>query len=596
MCTQGANGSYSHQGPATRHDIDLDTSNTADEELYAPVAGTARVHTESAGVNFGYHVNIDLGDGTYVILAHLSRIFITDGEEVTAGSLLGYEGCTGFCNGDHVHIGLHSGDASLKGDRGVSIPVSYEVKNADSSMVIAGDHFTCGGGGVGQTYFSNMPVAMWHPNGTLVKLPNDPKVYLVQDGTARWIVDEDVYHALGYETFDDVVIISDEELACLGTGTPIRDGQPPSHPEYRDGALVKETSRSDVYMITDGVPVPFMDRQTYLLLGFGRHHIAVVPDDALRELFPTIGDCAANGACFTSEIVTKCGGGLDLRLAGTNRGGPSDGADTNAPDASGDSSNTTGSSNPSDPTGPSDVPAGPSDDSDTDGDGVPDRSDNCPLHDNADQGDVDNDGIGDSCDRDIDGDGVLNGDDCNMFDPTIGLCVVDTPADPPADTPPAADPPANDPPPDPPADNPPPADSPPDPPADTPAGPGDTQHTLTIGWTTPFSMSASRITLAGEYRFANGSYGFAWRDLLTVNNASSISMQIQSADIATGDTLRFSVEYVDQNGQISWSCIGPFPPGTPQGRADASLDGTALIVNMADDPTSDGCGLVVRVP
>ncbi|MDH5307524.1 MAG: thrombospondin type 3 repeat-containing protein, partial [Myxococcales bacterium] len=41
-----------------------------------------------------------------------------------------------------------------------------------------------------------------------------------------------------------------------------------------------------------------------------------------------------------------------------------------------------------------DLPA----DDDTDGDGVPDASDNCPVHSNPDQADADGDGVGDVCD------------------------------------------------------------------------------------------------------------------------------------------------------------------------------------------------------
>ena len=55
---------------------------------------------------------------------------------------------------------------------------------------------------------------------------------------------------------------------------------------------------------------------------------------------------------------------------------------------------------------------------DSDGDGIEDSQDNCPNNANANQSDIDNDGIGDACDsqdnRDSDGDGVQNyEDDCS---------------------------------------------------------------------------------------------------------------------------------------------------------------------------------------
>lgn len=48
---------------------------------------------------------------------------------------------------------------------------------------------------------------------------------------------------------------------------------------------------------------------------------------------------------------------------------------------------------------------------DGDGDGVLDHQDNCPLHANADQSDLDGDGAGDACDADRDGDGFTDADE-----------------------------------------------------------------------------------------------------------------------------------------------------------------------------------------
>lgn len=60
---------------------------------------------------------------------------------------------------------------------------------------------------------------------------------------------------------------------------------------------------------------------------------------------------------------------------------------------------------------------------DTDEDGVYDYADNCVLVGNADQADLDGDGIGDACDPDVDGDGydsfANGGTDCNDVDGAI---------------------------------------------------------------------------------------------------------------------------------------------------------------------------------
>jgi hypothetical protein len=56
---------------------------------------------------------------------------------------------------------------------------------------------------------------------------------------------------------------------------------------------------------------------------------------------------------------------------------------------------------------------------DTDGDGVPDFTDNAPFDDNPEQEDFDSDGVGDVADDDIDGDGSPNFDDIDDFNPSV---------------------------------------------------------------------------------------------------------------------------------------------------------------------------------
>jgi hypothetical protein len=75
---------------------------------------------------------------------------------------------------------------------------------------------------------------------------------------------------------------------------------------------------------------------------------------------------------------------------------------------------------------------------DADSDTIPDAVDNCPNTANTDQADLDDDGLGDLCDDDFDGDGIPNAQDLYGSDPTSpfiqiegdnpGNCTVDIPA------------------------------------------------------------------------------------------------------------------------------------------------------------------------
>ena len=385
LCTQGAFGTVSHNTTSTKYDVDLDTSNTLKEELFAPISGTARVHLEDASKNFGLHICIDLGNGYYVILGHMSDILVQDGQEVGVGQLLGHEGCTGYCSGDHVHIGLHKGDASKMGQFGESVPVSYLLADktiGGSPASIASTSVICGIKSLGDPvdghfYTSSLPIAKWHPDGSLVKTPVSSIVYRIDSGQLRNLVTQDVFWSYGYD-FKHVLPMSEQEYACyphgadvnanglveafydpahtlwLVVGTVVNPNRyrvqvratawekvlqswgldyssaklPSSSSQYeswsvkdgfapfRDGTLVRDTSHSDVYVISDAVAVPVGDWNTFLLLGYRPTQVMTVEDGAIGTVMNTVGNCANGLWCLNQSAIDRCGGGLSLENAG----------------------------------------------------------------------------------------------------------------------------------------------------------------------------------------------------------------------------------------------------------------------------------------
>lgn len=257
QCTQGAFDRYSHNAVCTRYDIDLDTSNNRNESVFAPIGGTVYVHEEDPATGFGRHVCIDLGNGTYVVLGHLSQIVVRNGQEISVGQFLGYEGCTGNCSGDHIHIGLHRGDAQLSAENGESIPATYLIKDptVQSGMSTLGsEDFHCGlvaaGDAENGSYYSSvLEPARFHPDGTLVKTLGDPRVYRLEESRTRWITDETVFHSYGY-SFENVITISNEESSCYGRGDPINQQGMVRALQDQDGnvwLLVGPRAREDRY-------------------------------------------------------------------------------------------------------------------------------------------------------------------------------------------------------------------------------------------------------------------------------------------------------------------------------------------------------------
>ncbi|MFH1405356.1 MAG: MopE-related protein [Patescibacteria group bacterium] len=665
-CTQGVDGSYSHTATFTKYDLDFDTPNNRDEELFAPVSGKAFVHTRDPATNFGNHINFDLGNGTYVVLAHMKKIFVSDGDEVMAGQLVGYEGCTGFCTGDHIHIGLHRGDPALQAQYGVSIEAKYLVQQMipeQKQIIMDAEDFECSLEN-GQTYRSTLPVTLWHPNGTLVKHPDKSTVYRIDDSRLRPFVNEGIFTSYGYN-FDDIVLISSFEDDCFADGFdidlqgmvlaaraqetgelwlfigdysrddryrikvrqqawqsvllswglsfsesnqpeilsqtsnmfvnwPVRSG----YVKFRDGSLIREQSNSTLYVVSDGSAFPFFDWNTYLLLGFFNRSVIFTDNGALEAVQGNVGSCTSFYGCVELQHATNCGFNgwpqfsdeqdepFEIEIVIIPLEEESDEEDV----ATDDPEDLFGDEFPDEPF------------VDEDEDGFSTLLDCDDMDPNI------HPGVFDECGDDID-------QDCNGEDSECGFGEEVLPDN---------------------EDIPGPPDDPVEyeeaiidndldgystildcnddnwtihPGATDACGDGIDQDcngedeecgmpvgVLTVNWRTPFDVIAQEITLSGEYTFASGSYGFTWRELKTVHDSSNIFYSIPF--VGPSDQFRFSVEYTDSAGNTSWSCIGPFPPGTMQGFVEAQVDELPIVVEKSGDPSgvTTGCGFTLIIP
>jgi murein DD-endopeptidase MepM/ murein hydrolase activator NlpD len=86
--------------------IDIGLAHDPNGDVFASRAGTVAVAGGTACCEYGLYVTIDHGDGYKTLYAHLSRILVSEGQEVGQGELLGYGGATGRSRGFHLHFEL----------------------------------------------------------------------------------------------------------------------------------------------------------------------------------------------------------------------------------------------------------------------------------------------------------------------------------------------------------------------------------------------------------------------------------------------------------------------------------------------------------
>lgn len=101
------------RGGGTYHTgIDLDLYGYHHSNIFSACEGVV-VKTEYLTYSYGYHVVVDCGDGWTTLYAHLDQINVSPGQRVSAGTVLGISGVTGFTTGEHLHFEIRIGGATV---------------------------------------------------------------------------------------------------------------------------------------------------------------------------------------------------------------------------------------------------------------------------------------------------------------------------------------------------------------------------------------------------------------------------------------------------------------------------------------------------
>jgi hypothetical protein len=100
------------------------------------------------------------------------------------------------------------------------------------------------------------------PNGRLIKRSGSfPKCYLAtEQNEKRWVKSEEAFNSLGFN-FDEVENLAEGEFATFSDGPDITS-------IYPEGTLIKEKGKPDVYVISNGEPKPFASQATFQKLGY----------------------------------------------------------------------------------------------------------------------------------------------------------------------------------------------------------------------------------------------------------------------------------------------------------------------------------------
>ena len=86
--------------------IDIGNAGIGGANIYAAKSGTVIVAENNyiPGYSYGKYIVVDHGGGVTTLYAHCNTIYVTAGQKVSAGDVIGAVGTTGWSTGNHLHF------------------------------------------------------------------------------------------------------------------------------------------------------------------------------------------------------------------------------------------------------------------------------------------------------------------------------------------------------------------------------------------------------------------------------------------------------------------------------------------------------------
>ncbi len=92
--------------------VDIDAFGRYGAPVVAAASGTV-VLVASMDWGLGTYIIIRHADGSETVYAHLSAVYVAQGQSVAQGAQIGAIGCTGYCTGAHLHFELWIGGSAV---------------------------------------------------------------------------------------------------------------------------------------------------------------------------------------------------------------------------------------------------------------------------------------------------------------------------------------------------------------------------------------------------------------------------------------------------------------------------------------------------